>query len=412
MASKDGNNTPTNYPDLYDIPRATIGEIRDQIRLSLKHKQHRGAIVLVSEAGIGKSSIVHQIAREEGYRVCDIRTAHYGLMGAGIPSTKNQEKDFFDIVLPSIFPKQGEKAIVMFDELNQGLQHAIAMFFSLIEDRRMFNYTLPEDTLVVGMMNPAGAKYSVTMIENNAALRRRIKWFYGIFSFKEWMQHARTSDFHASDLACLRAPHACHPLILDFFAAHPRAVYDEVAREANKQYCCPAVTQTLSLDCYNLDREGIPLDSDMAQMRFGGSCGVTLATKLTDYASNPNATLDPVDVLTNYKKVRRRIKRMSEKHQDRLAELNHNVVQRLFTLDDNVTAEKVAPNLLAFLQDLPNSMTQMILSSMQAAAVASKRQSFYTELHRVYATDYADEWIDITHELDTSHKEIDGLLNP
>lgn len=408
MASKDGNREVTNYADLYDIPRATIGEIRDQIKLSLKYRQHRGAIVLVSEAGIGKSSIVHQIAREEGYRVCDIRTAHYGLMGAGIPSTKNQKKDFFDIVLPSIFPQPGEKAIVMFDELNQGLQHAIAMFFSLIEDRRMFNYTLPDDTLVVGMMNPAGAKYSVTMIENNAALRRRIKWFYGIFSYSEWLKHAQSEEFHASDMACLGEKRACHPLILDFFTANPRSVYDEIAREANKQYCCPAVTQTLSLDCYNMERAGMELDSDEAQMRLAGSCGVTLAKRISDYASDPNASINPKDVLTNFKKVKRRVRRLAENKQDKLAELNHNVVQRLFTLD--VPAEKVAPNLLDFFGTLPNSMRQTILSSMNSAAKAAKKMDYNEDLIRVLSSDYADEWIDITVALDASDREVNKAL--
>lgn len=75
------------YAEKYDIPRSTIAEVKEQILLSWKQKQHRGAICVVGEAGIGKSQIVAQIAEDEGASVYDIRTAHYGLVGTGIPST-------------------------------------------------------------------------------------------------------------------------------------------------------------------------------------------------------------------------------------------------------------------------------------------------------------------------------------
>ena len=106
--------------------------------------------------------------------------------------------------------------------------------------------------------------------------------------------------------------------------------------------------------------------------------------------------------------MKRRVRRLAENKQDKLAELNHNVVQRLFTLD--VPAEKVAPNLLDFFGTLPNSMRQTILSSMNSAAKAAKKMDYNEDLIRVLSSDYADAWIDITVALDASDREVNKAL--
>ena len=120
--------TELSYPERMDIPQVTLAEAKKQILLSLRSKQRRGCFILVGESGLGKTQIFNQIQKEENYNIHPIHTAHWGLMGSGIP--RKAEGGFFDVAVPSIFPKEGEKAILLFDELNQGLKHAISMFNS------------------------------------------------------------------------------------------------------------------------------------------------------------------------------------------------------------------------------------------------------------------------------------------
>ena len=406
--TKEESPKTMHYAERYDIPRATISEIREQILLTWKAKQHRGAICVVGEAGIGKSQIVAQIAKDEGARIYDIRTAHYGLVGTGIPSTKDAPVGYFDLLVPSVFPKQGEKAIMLFEEINQGLQHSIAMFFSLIEDRRMFNYLLPDEAIVVALMNPATAQYAVTQIETNAALRRRLKWFYAIDSFRDWVNHAQSTRFHESDESLLGVPKSCHPGVLDFIKKYPSNLYDKKAQKEGKQYMCPATVQTVSLDAYVLEQYGHKTHEDFARCRYAASVGETMARQLAEHLRDNRTAVSAEDVLLDYKKNgRRAIKLLLEQaSHEKLIELNGNVLTYLFGVQPS--AEKVCDNLVAFLSDLPNE-TAMALFSQFAKTSSENKADVYlhglTKLMQCHA-----DWDTLNLKLTAAQDKIETAL--
>ena len=101
MATKNQNEL--SYAERLDIPQVTLAEAKEQILMSIEFKQRRGCFILVWEAGLGKTQIFTQIAREVGYRLQPIHSAQYNLMGACIP--RKAEGEFFDIAVPSMFPK-------------------------------------------------------------------------------------------------------------------------------------------------------------------------------------------------------------------------------------------------------------------------------------------------------------------
>lgn len=409
MAKKEHDNEQTDqkYADLYSIPRATIDEIKKQIILTWKYQQHRGAILVIGEAGIGKSQLCGQLSREYGATVCDIRTAHWGLMSAGIPSVKHQEKGFFDIVLPSVFPKPGEKAILVFDELNQGLQHAISMFFSMIEDRRMFNYVLPEDTLVVGLMNPNTAQYAVSQIENNMALRRRLKMFYAIPSYEVWRRYAKTKEFHQTDLQSLGDARACHPLLLKFYEKHPDMFYDFKGQRAQKQYACPATIQTISLDMYLMEKEKIPLVSDFARIRFEASIGIPHASQLLTFLREEDRSIDPRAVLFNFSGVKEEIVELIDSgRQEVLHEAIQGVLMLLFA--DQPEVDKVAKNFVMFLSTLTPDMAMSIFTQLNTVAKENNAVEYRQKL--MVAMNKFPEWIAIHKRADDGQKRVDSGL--
>lgn len=397
---KEKEQPVEKYVEKLDIPRATLSEAADQLRMSIKYRQRRGALLLVGEAGLGKTQLVRQVAEDLGYKLQPIHTAHWGLMGSGIP--QRAEGDFFKVAVPDIFPKQGEKTIMFFDELNRGLSHAIQQFFTLMEDGSMLNYKLPDDCIVVGAMNPATAAYMVTAIENEPAIRRRVKFLYVIPDFKGWAAHAASDRFHAD------TKRPCHPEVLAYFKAHPSSIYDHRARDAGRQYTCPATIETISEDAWNISSEGVHLlHGSFAQTRYAGSIGSAMATQLCAYIQDRSVTIGADDVLYRYEKVAGKIKKAVKKEQhEHMAELCSNVLQLLFS--DQPEPSTVVDDLLQFHLDIPYEMAGNIIYSMRGAADQSNSVPYLRRL--MNALQDKPAWIEIQKRIDSAHRETDKQL--
>ena len=397
--------TELSYPERLDIPQVTLAEAKEQILMSIELKQKRGAIVLVGESGLGKTQIFGQIAREIGYNLRVIHTAHWGLMGSGIP--RKAEGDFFDVAIPSSFPKPGEKCILLFDELNRGLKHAIDQFFSLLEDGRMFNYTLPEDCIVAGTMNPDTENYSVTNIENEAAIRRRLKLLYVLPEFSGWYNHAKSNEFHANTKGPARGK-ACHPHILEYFKAHPRLLYDGKARDAGKQYICPATVETISEDAYNAESQKIALDSDFVRLRMAASIGNTETTQLIEFLRDSSAMLNATDILNGYKKkAQKAIQSLKGEDNEKLANLCQDIVSSMFA--DQPDPVKTADCLLRFWKDVPAQLSNSMMEQFQSVAAISHAEKYLTEVMAALADH--DDWVELLLRKDTVHQEMDAEVN-
>ena len=105
--------------------------------------------------GIGKSSIVKQIAASNGYAFIDLRLA---LMDPtdlkGIPFYDKDEHQAL-WAPPSFLPKEG-KGILFLDELNAAPPAVQASAYQLILDRKVGEYTLPDGWAIVAAGNREG----------------------------------------------------------------------------------------------------------------------------------------------------------------------------------------------------------------------------------------------------------------
>ena len=105
--------------------------------------------------GIGKSSIVKQVAKENGYDFIDLRLA---LMDPtdlkGIPFYDKEEHQAL-WAPPSFLPKSGS-GILFLDELNSAPPAVQASAYQLILDRKVGEYTLPDGWAIVAAGNREG----------------------------------------------------------------------------------------------------------------------------------------------------------------------------------------------------------------------------------------------------------------
>lgn len=429
MAKNNSESQNVEYADLYNIPRMTIGEIKDELKMNFENRLYRGVYCIVGEAGLGKSQSVHQAARELKARVCDIRTAQFGLLGAGVPSVKDVEEGFFKIKLPTVFPKNGERSIVLFDEINMGQQHAISMFFSVIEDRRIYDYELPEDCLVVALMNPSSGSYSVQQIENNAALRRRLKFVYAIHSTEEWLQHARTREFHYSDrrspvvqtqeirdlykqnpeeAELLNQGLPCHEFVRSFIGTSPSMLYDNQNKMNNKPFACPASWQTTSLDCYALEHAGISLGSSRALSRFGATLNMSTAAQFQSYLEDNSVILSPVEFLQDHKQFMRKFQEVEDAgKQPRLVEFVYNLLNHMF--DNEYDVDKAYPALFAFFESCPAEYSALLTDNITPTADRYGKSAYRAKLINSFVKDKDRFRAHLRHS-EKAHEAVDRFI--
>ena len=230
----------------------------------------------------------------------DIRTAQLTHVGAGVP--QRAVDGYFDYAVPADWPKKGEKAAIIFDEVNQGQPFAIALVFKMLEDRGMYGYTLPDDCPVILLMNPGTNAYNVSRIETNPAINRRIKKLYIYSTFSEWRRYAETEDFHPGKDFPDKTARACHSSVVSYLAAQSNVLYAAAERDGGKQFACPATWQTVSHDLYTLELVGESLTSDRARNRIAASINVVQADALVAYIRNNEILISPDEVLHKYKK--------------------------------------------------------------------------------------------------------------
>lgn len=391
------------YWDKYSIPRVSLTEALWQIELSLTTNQTRGVFALISEAGEGKSQGVHGLARKHGYRVVDVRTAQLTHIGAGVPQRADDE-GHFKIAVPDDFPRQGEKAILFFDEFNQGQPHAIALVFKMLEDRGMYGYKLPDDCLVIIGMNPGNQAYSVTKIEGNPAINRRVKKLYVYNEYNSWKKHALTEDFHHSD----GVAKPCHPWVIKFLNTTPQMLYTVKDRDGNKQFACPATWQTVSLDLYNLEAAKCSPSDDKFQNRLAASINSVNAAQLVEFIKNNEVRIAPDEILSKYKKTSRLRERVLQMRSEpggdypRLVE-----TLALYIFGDKPDPDKVSDQLALFWHDMPEELGQAFYQQLGAAAkdgtggTTKENVAYMTKL--TIALQTSPLWDEINTRINSAH---------
>lgn len=130
----------------------------------------------VSAPGLGKSEIVQQWARGQGYPVVDLRTA---LLEApdliGFPTIVEQNgRQRTEHALPDMWPTSG-KGVLFIDEINRGTTSVMNCFMQLLTDRKVKDYTLPDGWMIVTAINPENEHNDVNSMDT--ALKDRLEFF-------------------------------------------------------------------------------------------------------------------------------------------------------------------------------------------------------------------------------------------
>ena len=170
---------------LYEALLALIGE--------------RVPLHLWGPCGVGKSQIVYQVAEETQREFRDVRAGQLDPVDLrGLPYLVSKQTEWAP---PKFLPTDG-KGILFLDELTSAPQMTQAACYQLVLDRKLGEYRLPDDWVVIAAGNPAserGVHFSMPR-----PLRNRFVHLHLEADLPEWCRWAVRAGIRSEIIAFLR----------------------------------------------------------------------------------------------------------------------------------------------------------------------------------------------------------------
>ena len=137
-----------------------------QLRTSIPFLIQSGLVPnIIGKHGIGKSSVVAQFAKDNGYSFHPFFLGQMADTGdiLGLPEFDRDSSGkaiSTSFIHPAKLPKK-PRSILFFDELNRASKDLLQAIFQLALEGTIHDYTLPPDSAIIMAMNPATDDYSV-----------------------------------------------------------------------------------------------------------------------------------------------------------------------------------------------------------------------------------------------------------
>lgn len=204
----------------------TIKEFGECVEYNIEHNI-KHAILGLGAPGVGKSQIIRQIGKKYGYKVIDIRLAQMSEVEIGGLIYPNESRTKTVWLAPEILPdeaRDGEKTILLLDEITSCTKRVQVAAYQLILDRRIGQYQLPEGTFVVALGNREDD--DGVYIHLAGPLADRFEIHYIEPDFEGWK-----NDFALKN--------GVHPYVIDYLTFKPSALHTQKAEEGSMVFATP-----------------------------------------------------------------------------------------------------------------------------------------------------------------------------
>ena len=157
--------------------------------------------LFMSEAGLGKSSIVQQWVAKQRVRnpqfgFLDLRIAYMESPDLlGFPETEKDPSGRIRTChrLPGFWPTEGE-GLLLLEEPNRGTTGVMNCLMQLLTDRKVHDYFLPPGWLIASCINPDSSEYDVNPMD--AALKDRFEEFEVEYDPVTFIDYIEESNWH------------------------------------------------------------------------------------------------------------------------------------------------------------------------------------------------------------------------
>lgn len=217
------------------VYKLDINQIKDFL-LSVGTKR---PIFIWGSPGIGKSSVVEQFADSVGLECVTLlgsQLAPEDLIG--IPQiTKNEHGQAVSRFIPPSMIVRNEPFVLFLDELNLASSEVRKAFYSLILDKRIGEYKLPEGSVIIGAGNRASDSALVSQLPS--ALISRMVHVTMKISPKIWLRWAEEKGIH--------------PYVIEYIKTRPTHLGTEIAPADETVFSTPRTWEYVSdiIHAYN-----------------------------------------------------------------------------------------------------------------------------------------------------------------
>ena len=237
-------------------------------------------IFLWGGPGIGKSEVVHQIAKNIEAKVIDIRLSLWEPTDIkGIPYFNSKENNMVwaqPSELPTSALAKKHKNIVLFlDEMNSAAPSVQAAAYQLILNRKVGTYTLPDNVLIVAAGNREADKGVVYRMP--APLANRFIHLEMKPEFDDWFEWAVENNIHKD--------------VVGYLTFSKKDLYDFDPKSPSRSFATPRswsfVSELLSDD----------LDENTVTDLVSGAVGEGLAVKFMAHRKVASELPNPSEIL-------------------------------------------------------------------------------------------------------------------
>jgi len=220
--------------------------------------------------GVGKSDTVKQVAEELKYKLIDVRAVLLDPVDLrGLPTIDNGQARWCP---PSFLPKGKGKRIIFLDELNAAPPLVQAACYQLILDRKIGEYTLPDDVVLVAAGNRETDR-AVTSRMPSPLANRFIHLDFDV-DLDDWISWGLNNGVRTE--------------ILAFQRFRPETLYNFDPKKNDKAFATPRSITFLS---ELMDADNGNIDFDLAKGTVGEGYAAEFIGFLKIYKSLPDPNL-------------------------------------------------------------------------------------------------------------------------
>jgi len=362
---------------------------------------------LVGEAGIGKTDMYKQIARDHGWGYLAMYTQlsmPEDIVGLPFRDPTN-DAVYRNLVDASMWhATQGNpEGILVFEEVNRASQPTANAVFAYMDNRGAGGFQLPPGWKIAIAQNPSGGDYAVNDLEKDHAFRRRVSWIAVRTDVREWLAYAEEEGYH--------------PHVLSYIRANPIHLLDEVTRAASKTYANPAAWERVSdfLKAFEEDGLSIPNNLTRVATALQGKIGIGVMETFTEFMADDSMVLSPSDVLESYNEkgssIAKRVKRaLTEGHVDKVTALLGNLVRDLYSYRPTISKE-LASHLGKFISDMPDPLRATLFNEFRKAISDDTDKEYLQALSRRLALDpnYMEAVTKHAETVESVEEEVSGI---
>jgi midasin (ATPase involved in ribosome maturation) len=305
--------------------------------------------------GVGKSSIIAEIAEERGLQLVDLRISQHDNTDFKFPVIGDSTvrwitADFLPVEGNPRF--EGTSGILFLDEINLATPDVLNSVFQLIYDRRVGDNKILDTWHIVAAGNLGYEDGNDSVVEFSTALRDRLlPIVVDQFNLDEWQAHVTNNG--------------CAALVVDYVKANPTKLYIESKWRDDKVFITPRRWEKLGLLMARTKEENI---IDLLKHVGEGFLYGEVAEFLEYVVEvlNSKKKVDVKDLFQNYSKYEKTISAMDR---DRIFQLNSRITKYLITETFQVT-DCMVDNFSKYVKSLSDDLKISFIRSIKKEGVA------------------------------------------